>query len=149
MTLEDRAAALSQAAIVAWLRQNQALAQQAADLQRQVAWFKRQLFGRKSERRLRAPDAPQLPLAGLLPVPGAPADAPPAPTETVKAYHRRTRFASLVDAPDESGLRFDPSVPVEVIRVPNPDLLGLTEADYEVIGGEGDLPPRPTARRLC
>src|SRR5262249_51482400 len=38
------------------------------------------------------------------------------------------------DAPDESGLRFDPAVPVEVIRVPNPDLRGLTEADYEVIG---------------
>src|SRR5262245_45165163 len=149
MTLEDRAAALSQAEIVTLLRQNEALAHQAAELQRQVEWFKRQLFGQKSERRLRAPDAQQLPLVGLRPVPSAPADAPPPPTETVKAYKRRTRFAALEDAPDESGLRFDPSVPVEVIRVPHPDLVGLTEADYEVIGGEGDLPPRPTARRLC
>src|SRR5262249_59283300 len=74
------------------------------------------------------------PRGGLPGARGAPADAPPAPPETVKPYHRRTRFASLVDAPDESGLRFDPSVPVEVIRVPNPDLLGLTEADYEVSG---------------
>jgi len=134
MTLAERAARLSQAEIVALLQQNEELVHQAADLQRQVEWFKRQLFGRKSERRLREPDAQQLPLAGLLPVPGAPADAPPPPTETVKAYHRRTRFASLDAAPDEGGLRFAPSVPVEVIPVPNPDLRGLTEADYEVIG---------------
>src|SRR5262245_42679879 len=134
MTLEDRAAALNQAEIVALLRQNEELAHQAAELQRQVEWFKRQLFGRKSERRLREPDTQQLPLAGLLPVPGPPADALPPPTETVTAYHRRTRFASVEDAPDESELRFDPAVPVEVIRVPNPDLRGLTEADYEVIG---------------
>jgi transposase len=134
MTLEDRAAALSQAEIVALLRQNEALAHQAAELQRQVAWFKRQLFGQKSERRLREPEARQLPLAGLLPGGENPVDVPPPPTETVKAYQRHTRFASLEDLPDESGLRFDPSVPVEVIKVSNPDLVGLTAADYEVIG---------------
>jgi hypothetical protein len=134
MTLEDRAAALSQAEIVALLRQNEVLAHQAAELQRQVEWFKRQLFGRKSERRLREPDARQLPLAGLLPGGENPVDVPPPPTETVKAYQRRTRFAALEDAPDESGLRFDPSVPVAVIKVSNPDLVGLTAADYEVIG---------------
>lgn len=141
MTLAEQAAALSPDEIVALLTAHQALARQkaelearTADLTRQVEWFKRQLCGRKSERRLRAPDAQQLPLAGLLPARSAPADAPPPPTETVKAYHRRTRFASLEDAPDESGLRFDPSVPVEVIAVPNPDLVGLTENDYEVIG---------------
>ena len=134
MTLEDRAAALSQAEIVALLRQNEALAHQTVQLQRQVEWFKRQLFGQKSERRLREPDARQLPLAGLLPGGENPVDVPPPPTETVKAYQRRTRFASLADAPDESGLRFDPSVPVEVIQVSNPDLVGLTAADYEVIG---------------
>ncbi len=134
MRLEERAAALSQAEIVALLRQNEALAHQAADLQRQVEWFKRQLFGQKSERRLRKPNAQQLPLAGLLPVPSAPAEAPPPPTETVKAYQRRTHFASLEDSPDESGLRFDAAVPVEVIAVPNPDLVGLSEGDYEIIG---------------
>jgi transposase len=136
VTLEDRAAALSQTEIVALLRQNEALAHQAAERQRQVEWFKRQLFGRKSERRLREPDARQLPLAGLLPGGENPVDVPPPPTETVKAYQRRTRFAAFEASPDESGLRFDPSVPVEVIKVSNPDLVGLTEADYEVIGEE-------------
>jgi transposase len=134
MTLAERAARLSQAEIVALLQQNEELAHQRADLQRQVEWFKRQLFGRKSERRLREPDAQQLPLAGLLSAAADPAEAPPPPTETVKAYQRRSRFASLEDSPDESGVRFDPSVPVEVIAVPNPDLVGLTEDDYEVIG---------------
>jgi transposase len=134
MTLAERAARLSQAEIVALLQQNEELAQQTADLQRQVEWFKRQLFGRKSERRLREPEAPQLPLAGLLPAPADPAEAPPPPTETVKAYQRRTRFAALEATPEESGLRFDSSVPVEVIEVPNPELAGLSADDYEVIG---------------
>jgi hypothetical protein len=77
MTLAERAAALSQEEIISLLKQNQALAQQTADLQRQVEWFKRQLFGRKSERRLRGPDAQQLPLAGLLPARSELPDAPP------------------------------------------------------------------------
>jgi transposase len=127
MTLAEHAAILSQAEIVALLEQN-------AALQRQVEWFKRQLFGRKSERRVREPDAQQLPLAGLLSAQSDPADVPPLPTETVKAYQRRSRFASLNDRPDERALHFDSSVPVEVIPIPNPELEGLSADDYEVIG---------------
>ncbi|HKA52095.1 MAG TPA: IS66 family transposase [Candidatus Binatia bacterium] len=36
--------------------------------------------------------------------------------------------------PDEPGLRFDSSVPVEVIVVPNPTIAGLAEDEYEVVG---------------
>jgi transposase len=127
MTPAEHAAALRPDEIVALLEEN-------ADLKRQVEWFKRQLFGRKSERRLREPDAQQLPLAGLLPGGTNPTDAPPPPTETVKAYQRRARLSSFADTPDESGLRFDSSVPVEVIELPNPELVGLTADEYEVIG---------------
>jgi transposase len=134
MTLEEQAAALSRDEIVAVLRHNEELVQQTADLQRQVEWFKRQLFGRKSERRVREPDTQQLPLAGLLPACNVPADLPPAPTETVNAYHRRSRFASVDGPPEEQALRFDPSVPVEVIKLPNPELAGLRPEEYEVIG---------------
>src|SRR5215510_12364063 len=84
MTLEEQAAALGPAAIVALLATHQELVRQkaelevrTADLTRQLEWFKRQLFGRKSERRLREPDAQQLPLAGLTPAPNPPAEAPP------------------------------------------------------------------------
>ena len=96
-------------------------------------WFKRQLFGRKSERRLLTPDAHQLPLAGILPAREEPADKPPPPSETVKAYQRRTRFSALPEA-EEAGLRFDGSVPVRVIAVPNPAVAGLAPAAYEIIG---------------
>ena len=109
-----------------------ALEAQNADLARQVAWFKRQLFGRKSERRLLEPDPRQLPLAGMLTA----VDAPPPPTETVKAYQRRSGPAPAEATPDESGLRFDSSVPVAVIEVPNPALAGLSAAEYEVVGEE-------------
>src|SRR5436309_11072375 len=106
-----------------------ALEAQNADLTRQGAWFKRQLFGRKSERRLLEPEARQLPLAGMLTA----ADVPPPATATVKAYQRRAHTALPEDAPDERGLRFDSSVPLEVIAVPNPALAGLAAQDYEVV----------------
>ena len=103
MTLAERAARLSQADIIALLQRQEALEVQNAELQRQNEWFKRQLFGRKSERRLLTPDTHQLPLAGILPVREEPTEAPPPPTETVKAYHRRTRLNALTDAGETGG----------------------------------------------
>jgi transposase len=134
MTLEDRAAALSQADIIALSQHQEALEAQNAELRRQNEWFKRQLFGRKSERRLLTPDPHQLPLAGILSTREDPADEPPSPTETVTAYQRRTRLSALPDAGEESGLRFDASVPVQVIVVPNPEVATLAPDAYEVIG---------------
>jgi transposase len=126
MTLEEQAATLRPAEIAALLIEN-------ADLKRQVDWFKRQLFGRKSARRLREPDPEQLSLSGMLTTPTPPADRPPPPTETVKAYQRRGRFAAA-DHPDESELRFDTSVPVQEIRLTNPAVADLPPEAYEVIG---------------
>jgi transposase len=126
MTVEEQAATLHPTEIAALLVEN-------ADLKRQVEWFKRQLFGRKSERRLREPEPQQLSLSGMLP-PSVPVDErPPPPTETVKAYQRRLRFAAA-DGPDESGLRFDASVPVQEIVLPNPDVAALAPDAYAVIG---------------
>jgi transposase len=127
MTLEEHAAALQPDEIVGLLIEN-------ADLRRQVEWFKRQLFGRKSERRLREPDSQQLPLVGLTPAQSAPVEAPPPPTETVTTYQRRTRLSSLTDAPEEGGLRFAPSVPVQEIVLANPEVAALPPDAYEVIG---------------
>lgn len=127
MTLAERAAALSRTEIIAVLEEN-------AALKRQNDWFKRQLFGQKSERRMLPPDPQQLLLAGWVPVSAAPTAPPPPPTETVKAYQRRLRGEAGADAPDERELRFDPTVPVEVLAVPNPEVAGLTEAEYEIIG---------------
>jgi transposase len=79
MTLAERAARLSQADIIVLLQRQEALQAQNVELQRQNEWFKRQLFGRKSERRLLTPDAHQLPLAGILPVRVDPTEAPRRP----------------------------------------------------------------------
>ena len=126
MRFAERAARLRPEEIVALLEEN-------ALLKQQNAWFKRQLFGRKSERRLRESDLQQLPL-GLVSTAPDPADDPPSPTETVKAYQRRAPFTTLAIAPDEGGLRFDASVPVEVIRMSSPEGSVLPPEAYEVIG---------------
>jgi transposase len=133
MTLAERAARLTPSEIVALLQEQERLQARNAELQRQNAWFKRQLFGRKSERRLRAPDPQQLALGLALSTPD-PAETPPPPTETVKSYHRRAPFTLATAGPDESGLRFDASVPVEVIHVPSPEVADLPPEAYEVIG---------------
>ena len=126
MTWEEQAATLSPAEIVALLAEN-------ANLKRQLAWFQRQLFGRKSEKRLREPDPAQLTLAGMLTTPVAPADQSPPPTETVNAYQRRFRLSGT-DLTDESELRFDDSVPVQEIVLTNPEVANLPSDAYEVIG---------------
>jgi transposase len=125
MTWEEQAATLSPTDIVALLAEN-------AKLKRQVEWFQRQLFGRKSEKRLHEPDPAQLSLAGMLTTPVSPADQPPPPTETVKAYQRRFRLMRA-DLADESELRFDDSVPVQEILLSNPEVKDLPPDAYEVI----------------
>jgi transposase len=126
MTWEEQAATLGPADIVALLAEN-------AKLKRQLEWFQRQLFGRKSEKRLREPDPDQLSLVGMLTTPVAPADQPPPPTETVKAYQRRFRFTGA-DVADESEVRFDDSVPVQEILLTNPEVADLPPDAYDVIG---------------
>src|SRR6267142_5184055 len=129
MTLEEQAATLRPPEIRALLVQQRALQEQNAALKRQVEWFQRQLFGRKSEKRLREPDPDQLSLAEILTTPVTPADRPPPPTATVKAYQRRLLVAGT-DLPDESELRFDSSVPVQEILLTNPAVADLPpEAD--------------------
>jgi transposase len=139
MTVEERAAALRPTELVALLVQN-------AEWQRQVEWCKRQLFGQKSERRLRAPEPQPLSLSGLLTTAAPPADRPPPPTETVKASHRRVRFAA--DDPfSASELRFAASVPVHEIVLTNPAAAALSPDADAVIGEKvtDRLAPRPGA----
>lgn len=103
------------------------------NLRRQVAWFQRQIFGQKSEKRQPLPDGVQGVLGiGFDPVPGTPLPG----KKTVVAGHERERKAKAAgDGADESSLFFDEKrVPVQVIAVPNPDMDVLTPEQYEVIG---------------
>ena len=114
------------------------LAQAHEDLQRQVQtiqhqleWFRRQLFGQKSEKRLVPPDPAQMHL-GELPIPES---QPDTPGKTVAGHTRRASRTDYAQDKDESALFFDETrVPVETITLANPETEGLTADQFEVIG---------------
>jgi len=96
-------------------------------IKQQLAWLQRQVFGRKSEKRLIEQPAH----SGLLfDAPPEPDD--PGPTEEVR-YTRRKGAKDRGDAVTEAGLRFNDDVPVEVIHVRDPDVEAIPEAYREVI----------------
>lgn len=106
---------------------------QVATLTHQLEWFKRQVFGSKSEKRVFV-DPGQMSLGDILSAPVQPGGPEPA-KKTVGGYERgkapKDRGADSVNA---TGLRFDASVPVEVIRLPVPEIAGLSEHEYEIVG---------------
>ncbi|HHC71603.1 MAG TPA: IS66 family transposase [Thiotrichales bacterium] len=107
----------------------QALQAEVAALKQQLDWFKRQLFGRKSEKRLvDTPD--QLDLSALLGETPPPAE--PEPTEEI-TYTRRKSKRRREDDVTDTGLRFGPDVPIEVIELSAPQLKGPEADQYEVI----------------
>ncbi len=110
------------------MAENAALRDQVQSLQTQLNWFKNQLFGQKSEKRLGVDNPHQ---GSLFDTPSAPVPADQ-PTEQV-SYTRRTTKQRGEDCVTEQGLRFDDSVPVEVIEVSAPELDGPDADQYEVI----------------
>ncbi len=93
------------------------------NLRRQVAWFQRQIFGQKSEKRHPDLEGVQGVLGvGFDAVPGTPLPA----KKTVVASHER-KAKPVGDGADESSLFFDDKrVPMEVIAVPHPDMERLS-----------------------
>ncbi len=97
-------------------------------LEAQVKWFQKQLFGQKSERRIVEVAKEQLYLGEQFREETAEPE-----TRTVKEHERKKRKTASKDGDDEK-LFFDPDVvPVEEIKVPNPEVEGLSEDEYEVI----------------
>lgn len=119
--------------VAALLAAHEQLEARNAELQRQVEWFKRQLFGSKSERREMEPDARQM-FLGEGCAPDAPAEGP----SVTVAEHQRRRRPQRPD-PNDDGLRFDDSVPVEEIRLADPDLAA----------GEGEVITEKVTYRLA
>lgn len=97
-------------------------------LQQQVDWFKRQLFGCKSEKH-RVDNPEQAHLFGQ----AQNEDLPPAPKKAVKGYARSNKQKDDNNVND-TGLRFTDDVPTKVIDVPCPELEGEDADNYEVIG---------------
>ena len=104
------------------------LTQQNAQFKHQIEWFKRQLFGSKSERFVENPQ--QMHLGEAFPVPSPPAAEPRKP---VPAHSRRVPRAVPGDA--EAIPFFDEArVPVQTIVVHDPEVTGLAPEQYAVIG---------------
>jgi len=104
------------------------------ELRRQVEWFKRQLFGRKSERFARTPDPQQMHLGQVL---GEELAMPPEAaigSQTVPAHQRRKPRSDFTDDAAAAPFFDEAKVPIETIEVPNPETRELAPEQYEVIG---------------
>lgn len=95
--------------------------------EQQLDWFKRQLFGRKSEKQL-INDAHQ----GQLFAPSK-IDTPPDETIDVKPHKRKSNTQRNGDEVNQSGLRFDDTVPTKIIDILVPELQGEDAEQYEII----------------
>lgn len=102
-------------------------------LRHQIEWFKRQLFGQKSERVAPAPDPQQMHLGQVLgqelPVP-----AQQHTGQQVPAHTRRKPHSDFTDDSASAPFFDESKVPVQTIEVPNPEAQGLAPEQYEVIG---------------
>tara|TARA_R110000744_G_scaffold314864_1_gene421880 strand:- start:97 stop:1659 length:1563 start_codon:yes stop_codon:yes gene_type:complete len=108
--------------------QNVQLAERVMVLEQQLDWFKRQLFGRKSEKQL-IDDPAQ---SSLFVSDETPAQTPVPGTEV--AAHRRSSKKQLQEQDvNDTGLRFDDSVPQQIIEVPAPQLSGEDADQYDII----------------
>lgn len=103
------------------------LQKENAALAEQLAWFKRQVFGVKSEKRF-ASEAEQASLFSA--AQASTLDSQPA-TIDVPA-HKRQKHRTGTEVND-SGMRFGPDVPVREIVLPCPELSGPDADQYELI----------------
>lgn len=112
-------------------RQMQALLvenkQEIESLKHQLAWFKQQLFGEKSEKRvIDSPD--QLGLGEILKE-----SVPEQEVPTEKITYERKKKQRPDDAVTDQGLRFNDDVPVELIHLPAPEMQRENADQYEII----------------
>ena len=110
--------------------ENEALREQLHTLKTQLDWFKRQLFGERSEKRLVLDPAIQADLlAGL----GGEVAVPPKPAEKQKISYERNKPRAPGTVNDQ-GLRFDDTVPVETIHMGTAaSLAGVPEDQQQLI----------------
>lgn len=100
-----------------------------AHLKQQLAWFKRQLFGRKSEKQIiDNPDQASLFAADTTD------NTKEFPTKKIKAPTRGSKKQTSEDDVYEQGLRFTSDVPKQTTDVPCPELEGDNADQYEVMG---------------
>ena len=108
------------------------LRQEVDTLKHQLDWFKRQVFGQKSERRIIDNASGQMSLGEAITQDQV--AQPLAPTERPVAAHTRRPTIKKPDTGDDSLPFFDASrVPVEVIELAAPETAGLAPEEFEII----------------
>jgi hypothetical protein len=119
----DEAAALAPDQVVE-------LSRELVAARQQLDWFKRQIFGQKSEKRFVAGEDGQMSLgevfAGLPEHDGTPAQDIPA--------HRRRTPAKKTEAGEALPFFDEHRVPVETIELTAPETEGLSADEFELIG---------------
>lgn len=133
MDPRDLASTLTVDQIAALLVKVDLLTRRVEDQDRQLAWFRKQLFGAKSERRIVDSSSPDVQMwlgEQLLDVP----ETPPPTSQSVKSYERTHRKTPVEFMDTDSRLRFDGSVPIEIVQVPNPRIDTLADGEYAVLG---------------
>ncbi len=106
-----------------------ALQDQVNSLKAKVDWFQRQIFGEKSEKRTNLDPSIQADFIASLNLPIPEVSMPEA--SEVSSHKRQKKHRG--DAVNDTGLRFDSSVPVVVIKLPCAELEGSNADDYEVV----------------
>lgn len=104
--------------------------QQIDSLKHQLAWFRRQVFGQKSERFVPEPDPTQMHLGEVFPVPAVVPEA----RKTVPAHSRRVPKTDLANTGEVVPFFDESRVPVETIVVTSTEMQGLNPEQFEVIG---------------
>ena len=129
----DKAAAFLPQQIVDLVRSQFTLREEVKTLKHQLDWFKRQVFGQKSERRFIDGSSGQMSLGDA--INAQQSAAPPAPVERHVAAHTRRAVTKKSDSDDDSVAFFDETrVPIEVIELRAPEAEGLAPEAYEIIG---------------
>ena len=108
------------------------LEDKVVSLEQQLDWFKRQVFGRKSEKRL-IEDYPEQPLLDGLELSKPDKQSDAAERQSISYSRNKQRGADCATA---SGLRFAESVPKKTIRCKAPELEGPNAHEYQVIREE-------------
>ncbi len=104
-----------------------------AELRHQLDWFRRQLFGKKSERFVAQPDPQQMHLGQVLGELPVALELPAAGTK-VPGHTRRKPRSDFTDDRKAAPFFDESKVPMEIITLPNPEAQGLLPEQYEVIG---------------
>jgi transposase len=111
-------------------RQIATLTEQVSALQHQLDWFRRQVFGQKSERFAPEPDPSQLHLGETFPVPATPIEK----SRAISAHTRRVHQTDGAESSEELTFFDESKVPVQTITLVHADVEGLSPDQYEVIG---------------